>query len=147
MAHFIWAILLTSALTLFFPHTVHSFQCYQCMNATSFEQCSKSATIVNCEDQDQEVSQLTTNVSYACAKVNMEILGIQTFIKSCTRNFPEATICTTLAEQTEGKLPGAKVNVCKVCYSELCNASSVKTFDAVFMAICSITLITIRRAV
>ncbi|XP_058118284.1 uncharacterized protein LOC131260519 [Anopheles coustani] len=153
MAHFIWQIWLTSVLILFIPqHTVHAFQCYQCMNITSFEQCSKSATIVNCEDHDQEASQQAptvtpalANVSYACATVNLEIFGIQSFIKSCTRNFSEATICTALAEQTEGTMPGTKVNVCNVCYSELCNtSSSATTFGVVLVAICMATLNTVR---
>uniref|UniRef100_A0AAG5D3Y1 Protein quiver n=1 Tax=Anopheles atroparvus TaxID=41427 RepID=A0AAG5D3Y1_ANOAO len=149
MGLLVWRLLLVSALMLCVD-PANCFQCYRCANTNNFEECSKSATIVNCEEQ-QALSGLTTvkstlaNVSYACAKASVEVSTVKSFVKTCAPSLPEDELCAMLTEQTKVQLPESIVRVCKVCYSELCNGSSGELSAGVTLSAISLMTLMIVR--
>lgn len=117
---------LKSSTVAFF--TVHCFKCYRCLSSTSFKDCAKAISTVNCEELQElsvpgsETSTSLQNVTFACTSVSLAGTIGRRYIKTCIPSLPESQFCALLKNQTQA-LSGLVVEECNVCYRELCNGS------------------------
>ncbi|XP_050100870.1 uncharacterized protein LOC126581337 [Anopheles aquasalis] len=108
------------AALLVYANSVHCFKCYRCSSSTSFKDCNKAISTVNCEEL-QGLGSLQ-NVTFACTSVSLTGTIGKRYIKTCIPSLPEFQFCELLKNQTQ-TLSGMVVQECNVCYRELCNGS------------------------
>uniref|UniRef100_A0A182PJ45 Protein sleepless n=1 Tax=Anopheles epiroticus TaxID=199890 RepID=A0A182PJ45_9DIPT len=113
-----------------------SLQCYVCLSAVSFDDCSSKAMQVDCDSPPPDLpfpfaaQPMATNVAFACGKGSGSDRSGQIFVKTCVPKMSEAEFCALLTTEVGDT---GKVDVCKVCNDNLCNVGSVQVLTGALL--------------
>uniref|UniRef100_A0A182NQV4 Protein sleepless n=1 Tax=Anopheles dirus TaxID=7168 RepID=A0A182NQV4_9DIPT len=115
-----------------FAHQAQSLQCYSCMSTVSFDDCSQKAIKANCDDLVPPFPVPEPgNGTFSCGKASGSNGSIKMFVKTCIPIMSEADLCKLISSQLEE--PDEKVDVCKACNEDLCNAGKGVMFTGALL--------------
>lgn len=123
------------ALVILCIQQAQSLQCYVCLSAVSFDDCSTKAQKIDCDSPPPDLpfpftTSTARNGNFACGKGSGSGSGGQVFMKSCIPKMTETEFCALLTAEVEAD---GKVDVCKVCNDNLCNASSTRVLTGALL--------------